>query len=205
MESVIDIRRSWRCLEMSHPPISSFWCSLPLYFTFRWTWWTELSVIDLCWNCTCKCLEPSQNLQSWPHGPVLCRSAGSSELRCPWKKTHIHSISSRWALAWLDGALWSMGMPCTSDTGMLSILTASFVCHSFSFHIFSYINITLRERLQMLPCWIWSSASLLSCPRQAGKMCSFIRVTRFKCSTVHSGRVGLRRKLIFALHLFIFS
>lgn len=30
-----------------------------------------LSYISLCWKCTCKCLEPSRNLQFWPHALIL--------------------------------------------------------------------------------------------------------------------------------------
>lgn len=26
---------------------------------------------ELCWKCTCKCLEPSRNLQFWPHALIL--------------------------------------------------------------------------------------------------------------------------------------
>lgn len=53
------------------------------------------SVSDLCYDCTCKCLEPFQNLQSWQHGPALCRSTSNSELQCPWKKRKMHTVTHR--------------------------------------------------------------------------------------------------------------
>lgn len=90
----LHIRQKNVGLMQCYCPQCGHMSKLHLYM-FVGTFWlycfnsTELDIPRkgaVAWNCTCKCLEPSQNPQSWPHGPGLCRSGGNSELQCPWKK-----------------------------------------------------------------------------------------------------------------------
>lgn len=58
---------------------------------------------EMCWSCTCKCLEPSRNRRSWPLVPVLCRSGGNSVPRCPWRNRKQSVLRLSCAAAWTPG------------------------------------------------------------------------------------------------------